>query len=116
MVRSLIAQDHEGEEEMATLHIEHPITDLGSWLGAFARFSGARTNAGVTSEQVHQPVDDDKYIYVRLDFDTVEQANAFKRFLETNVWSSREASPGLGGTPRARVLREVSAAAVREAG
>jgi hypothetical protein len=53
-------------------------------------------------------VDDDKYIYVRLEFDSVERANAFKRFLETSVWSSREASPGLGGTPRARVLTEVN--------
>src|SRR5215207_2551043 len=52
--------------------------------------------------------DDDKYIYVELDFDTAQQAEAFKRFLETRVWSSPHASPGLGGTPRARVLTEVS--------
>jgi hypothetical protein len=32
---------------MATLHIEHPITDLQTWLGAFGRFAEARTNAGV---------------------------------------------------------------------
>ena len=95
---------------MATLHIEHAITDLGTWLAAFARFEHARTNAGVRSETIHQPVDDDKYIYVRLEFDGVEPANAFKQFLETNVWTSREASPGLGGTPRARVLTEVNPA------
>ena len=56
---------------------------------------------------MHQPVDDDKFIYVELDFDTAEQAEAFKGFLETRVWSSPDASPGLGGTPRARVLTEV---------
>jgi hypothetical protein len=93
---------------MATLHIEHPVTDLRSWLSAFKRFEQARTNAGVRSQAVHQPLDDDKYIYVRLGFDSVEQAEAFKRFLEEKVWSSREASPGLAGTPRARVLREVN--------
>ena len=92
---------------MATLHIEHPITDLETWLGAFTRFAEARERTGVRSQRVHQPVDDDKYIYVSLDFDTVEQAAAFKGFLETNVWSSVEASPGLDGTPRARVLTEV---------
>jgi hypothetical protein len=92
---------------MATLHIEHPITDLETWLGAFGRFGEARTNAGVKAERVHQPIDDDRYILVDLDFDTVEQAEAFKGFLETNVWSNPEASPGLGGTPRARVLTEV---------
>lgn len=31
---------------MATLHIEHPITDLSTWLEAFATFEQARTNAG----------------------------------------------------------------------
>jgi hypothetical protein len=94
---------------MATLHIEHEITDLETWLGAFARFEEARTNAGVTAERVAQPVDDDKYIYVELDFDTTEQAEGFKRFLETKVWSNPDASPALGGTPRARVLNRVDA-------
>jgi hypothetical protein len=93
---------------MATLHIEHPITDLNTWLGAFARFEQARANAGVRSQTIHQPVDDDKYIYVRLEFDSAEQASAFKQFLETQVWSSPDASPGLGGTPRARLLTEVT--------
>jgi hypothetical protein len=92
---------------MATLHIEHPITDLDTWLGAFGRFAEARSKAGVKAQRVHQPLDDERYIYVELDFDTAEQAEAFKAFLETNVWSSPDASPGLGGTPRARVLTEV---------
>ncbi len=94
---------------MITLHIEHPITDLGTWLGAFARFEQARTNAGVRSQAIHQPVDDDNYIYIRLEFDSVEQAEAFKNFLETKVWSSQDASPGLRGTPRARILKPVDA-------
>jgi hypothetical protein len=92
---------------MATLHIEHPITDLQTWLGAFGRFEEARRSAGVTAQRVHQPVDDDKYIYVELDFESAEQAEAFKGFLETKVWSSPDASPALGGRPRARVLTEV---------
>jgi hypothetical protein len=92
---------------MATLHIEHEITDLETWLGAFARFWEARRSAGVRAERVAQPTDDDKYIYVQLDFDTAEQAARFKNFLETNVWSKPDASPGLGGAPRARVLNQV---------
>jgi hypothetical protein len=93
---------------VATLHIEHAITDLGTWLEAFERFKPARANAGVRSEAIHQPIDDDKYIYIRLEFASVEQAESFKQFLETRVWSSRDASPGLSGTPRARILEEVS--------
>ena len=96
--------------QMATLHIEHSISDLQTWLGAFNRFEEAREQAGVRAHRVHQPVDDDKYIYVALDFDSVEQAAAFKRFLEEAVWASAEASPGLAGTPKARILAEVTAA------
>lgn len=92
---------------MATLHIEHSISDLQTWLGAFGRFDEARRKAGVTGQRVHQPLDDDKYIYVELEFDSTEQAEAFKRFLETKVWSSPDASPALGDTPRARILTEV---------
>jgi hypothetical protein len=93
---------------MATLHIEHAITDLETWLGAFGRFKEARRNAGVKAQRVHQPVDDDHYILVELDFETEEQAEGFKGFLESKVWSNPEASPGLDGVPRARVLTEVS--------
>lgn len=92
---------------MATLHIEHPITDLQTWLGAFARFEEGRAKAGVRAQRVSQPVDDDKYIFVELDFDTVDQAEAFKGFLETRVWASPDASPALDGTPRARILVDV---------
>jgi hypothetical protein len=93
---------------VATLHIEHAITDLRTWLDAFTRFEEARKNAGVRAQRVHQPVDDDHYIYVALDFDDVEGAQGFKRFLETVVWASADASPGLSGAPMARVLTEVT--------
>lgn len=95
----------------ATLHIEHPITDLETWLAAFTRFDEARTKAGVRAQRVCQPVDDDKYIYVTLDFDSVEEAGAFKQFLETTVWASAEASPALDGTPMAKILVEVNTTA-----
>ncbi len=93
---------------MATLHIEHPISDLHTWLTAFDQFAEARQNGGVRAHRIYQPVDDDKYILIDLDFDTVEAAARFKQFLEVNVWSSREASPGLAGTPQARVLERVA--------
>jgi hypothetical protein len=96
-------------DPLATLHIEHPITDLETWLGAFTRFEEARKKAGVRAQRIHQPVDNDKYIYVALDFDSVEEAESFKHFLETTVWASAEASPALGGSPTARVLTEVTA-------
>jgi hypothetical protein len=99
---------------VATLHIEHPISDLPTWLDAFSRFREARQRAGVRAERVLHPVDDDKYIYVSLDFDSVQQAAAFQNFLETNVWTSREASPALAGTPRARVPTDLNTASVSQ--
>jgi hypothetical protein len=77
-------------------------------LTAFGKFAGARQKVGVCAQRVYQPVDDDRYIVVDLDFDTVDDAVRFKKFLESNVWSSRDASPGLAGTPQARVLQLVS--------
>lgn len=95
---------------MATLHIEHPISDLGTWLGAFDQFADARRDAGVTGQRIHQPVDDDKYIVVQLDFDSEQQAVDFKGFLESVVWKTPDLSPGLAGVPQARVLRAAGAA------
>ncbi|HEX2074614.1 MAG TPA: hypothetical protein VHF92_12585 [Geodermatophilus sp.] len=89
---------------MTTLHIEHPVTDLGTWRAAFDRFAQRRREGGVCGERVRHPVDDDHYVIVDLDFPTRHQAQAFLRFLETAVWSSRDAAPALAGTPRARLL------------
>jgi len=93
---------------MATLHIEHPISDLKTWLTAFAKFAEARQKAGVHAERVYQPIDDSKHIVLDLDFDAVDDAVRFKKFLESNVWSSQAASPGLAGAPQARVLQRVA--------
>jgi hypothetical protein len=96
---------------MTTLHIEHPISDLKTWLAAFDNFAEARQKAGVRAHRIYQPVDDEQYIVIDLDFDTVGETERFKKFLETNVWSSREASPGLAGIPQARVLLRVATVA-----
>ena len=32
---------------MATLHIQHPISDIGTWKAAFDRFAEARAKSGV---------------------------------------------------------------------
>lgn len=74
------------------------------------RFEEARQKAGVRTHRVRQPIDDDKYIYVDLDFDSVEQAAAFQGFLENTVWASKDASPALAGAAKARVLTDVDTA------
>lgn len=93
---------------MTTLRIEHPITDLAVWLEAFDRFAGARRDAGVRSQRVHHPVGDELHITVDLDFDTVEDATAFREFLTAVVWAVPENAPALGGAPTATLLHPVA--------
>ena len=94
---------------MATLHIEHPITDFGTWNAAFARFADARQQAGVRQQRVQQPVDDPAYVVIDLDFDTVAEAERFLGFLRDSVWGVSENAPALAGTPQARILQAVPA-------
>ncbi len=63
------------------------------------------SQTGVRDQRVQQPVDDDHYVVIDLDFDTVEEAQKFLTILKTNVWSSPESSPALVGSPRTAVLQ-----------
>jgi hypothetical protein len=89
---------------MATLLIQHAITDFDTWKGAFNRFAAAREQAGVRRHLIRRPVDDANFVVIDLEFDTTAEAEKFLGFLKTNVWSSRESSPGLAGTPQTNIL------------
>ena len=43
---------------MTTLHIEHAISDFGTWDAAFQRFADVRRQFGVRGQRVQQPIDD----------------------------------------------------------
>jgi hypothetical protein len=92
---------------MPTLHIEHEISDLDTWLGAFNAFADARRGAGVLAERIQQPVDDAHFIVVDLDFEHVEQAEGFLQFLREQVWAIPENAPALVGAPRTMILELV---------
>lgn len=92
---------------MATLHIEHPVTDIAVWKSAFDHFAEARTQAGVRAATVRQPIDDDHYVVIDLEFDTTADAERFRQFLQTVVWATPANSPALAGTPQTRVLERV---------
>lgn len=89
---------------MTTLHIEHPITDFATWRMAFDRMAETRRTAGVVGGRLARPIDDPRYIMLALDFDTTEQATAFLRFLETQVWPSPAAAPALAGQRKTLIL------------
>ena len=89
---------------MATLRVEHEIHDYESWQEAFDSFAEARTNAGVRSFAIRQPLDDPKYLMLDLEFATAGQAEAFASFLHEHVWSASSSSPALAGVPQTRIL------------
>ena len=89
---------------MPTLLIEHSISDFATWHEAFTRFATRREEGGVLGERIMQPVDDPRYVIVDLDFATLEEAQRFQQFLETQVWSTPANSPALVGSPRARIV------------
>jgi hypothetical protein len=97
---------------MNTLHIEHAITGFAAWKAAFDRFAEVRRDAGVLRHRVAQPVDDDRYVLIDLDFATAEEARAFLAFLTTNVWPTGNA-PALVGQPQARILELADEQGVR---
>ena len=93
---------------MATLHIQHPISDFATWATAFDRFADARRRAGVRAQQVRRPVDDPNYVVIDLDFDSTDEAVAFRHFLQTQVWSEQANAPALAGPPQTMILEPVT--------
>ena len=89
---------------MATLHIEHPVTDFGTWQAAFDRFAQARQESGVCGHRILRPVDDAHYVVIDLDFPTAAQAERFLGFLRTKVWTSADNAPALAGAPQVKIL------------
>jgi hypothetical protein len=89
---------------MATLRVEHAISDYGIWQQAFDSFAEAREKAGVRAFAIRRPVDDPKFVTLDLEFDTAQGAEDFAEFLHKQVWSSPVSSPALAGAPRTRVL------------
>ena len=89
---------------MTTLRIEHAIHDYDVWRAAFDRFAGKRSAAGVQRYTIHRPDDDPQYLFLDLEFEGRDPAEAFASFLRERVWSDPAASPGLAGSPRTRIL------------
>ena len=90
---------------MTTLHIEHAISDFGTWNAAFERFAEARATFGVRAQRVQRPIDDPHYVVIDLDFDTPDEASRFLGFLRAKVWSDASNAPALVGAPLTKILQ-----------
>ena len=96
---------------MATLHIEHPVTDFGTSASRIRPLRpGARGVGRPRAPHPAAPVDDAHYVVIDLDFPTAGQAEKFLGFLQTKVWTSADNAPALAGTPQTKILEPVSPA------
>jgi hypothetical protein len=98
------AQNAKKDSTMFTLSIEHRISDFPTWKQAFDRFADARQKAGVVSHRIRRPVGDPHHLVIELEFEAQENADNFRRFLHSVVWTNRDASPALAGEPETRIL------------
>jgi hypothetical protein len=58
--------------------------------------------------RVLRPVDDPQFVTIDLEFDSLEEAAAFRGALE-QLWNSGRAAPALAGTPQTRIVEEAFA-------
>jgi len=99
---------------MATVHIEHPIRDFGTWKAAFDRDPADRRGSGVQRYSIQRPSDDPNYVAIDLDFATDAEAEAFLVTMR-QIWVSSGAAQALAGTPEARIMRLVERKEVSQA-
>lgn len=104
---------------MATLHVENTVRDYDTWRGVFDKFERFRADNGVRSYRLSRRVDDEHQVLIDLEFDTVEEAVAFRGALE-KIWQTPQSREQLiaHATPvvcEVDVERSLSAAAASTA-
>jgi hypothetical protein len=90
---------------MPILQIEHGVRDFDGWKQAFDNDPVGREQGGVRAYRVLRPVDDQAYVMVDLEFNSVSEAEAFRAALE-RLWA-RAVEEGLIESPRARIVETV---------
>jgi hypothetical protein len=87
---------------MPILQIEHSVRDYDAWKRTFDSDPLGREENGVRSYRIVRPTDDPNYVAVELEFDSPEEAEAFRASIES-LWSRIEKDLGLEGA-RARIV------------
>ncbi len=91
---------------MVILQIGHRIQSFDGWKKAFDNDPVDRKKLGVRRYRIFQPVDDLNYVFIELEFDTIDDA-------ETTLAALRRLWPQVEGkvmfNPQTRILKEVHA-------
>jgi hypothetical protein len=89
---------------MYIVRIEHPIPDFDGWKRAFDSDPVGREKSGVRRYQILRPIDDQKFVMIDLEFDTLGQAEAFLTAMRA-VWGRVEGTIVM--SPQARIVEAV---------
>jgi hypothetical protein len=71
---------------MPVVRIEHAVPNFEKWKQAFDSDPADRKGSGVRRYQVSRRCDDPNYVFIDLEFDSAEKAEAFLRMME-RIWS-----------------------------
>jgi ribosomal protein L35AE/L33A len=85
---------------MPTLHIENTVRDFDEWKAVFDKFDRFRAEKNMRAYRVSRRVDDPNTVTVDLEFDSLEDATAFRGALE-QIWKTPQSKEQLvsHGTP-----------------
>lgn len=89
---------------MYILRIEHAISDFDGWKNGFDSDPAGRTHFGARRYQIMRPIDNENYVMVDLEFESVSQAEALLVTLR-EIWSRMDIKIMMN--PKARIVEVV---------
>ena len=89
---------------MPLLHIQHSVPNFDAWKKAFDSDPMDRSGSGVLRYHIHQSVSDPNFVMIDLEFDNVDQTEAFLRKMQ-RLWEGPGRAVMHG--PRARIAEVV---------
>ena len=93
---------------MVTLRIQHTVPSFEEWKKAFDSDPADRRGSGVFQYRIQRPVDDPHFVFIELDFETKEKAQALLEKMKT-VWANGTV-PVSGDGPRYWIVETVESA------
>lgn len=99
---------------MITLHVETQVRDYESWKEVFDKFDRFRAEQNVRSYRVARDFEDPNSVTIDMEFDSVEDATAFRGALE-KIWATPQSQEQLVShrTPQIQSLVEHRAIEVK---
>jgi hypothetical protein len=79
---------------MTTLRIENAVRDFEEWKAVFDKFDRFRAEKGVRAYRMSRQADDPSKVVVDMDFDSLEEATAFRGALE-QIWQTPQSKDQL---------------------